>query len=177
MLVCFYSVTIEWMPGTPSKRSVPFRPMTDETWTDADDALRRSASVHPDSPSYSARVFANALRSPIKNSGLLAWLVTPESRASWGNFEKAATLLRSIKNPGIGSNATPAFDAPDVAYVKIMADVTEAFTLDEPSFGTESAIVSLVWRPEHGRWLVHGFGAYSKPTELTRTSPGSAPQY
>ncbi len=151
--------------------------MIDDLWTDADEAMRRSASLHPNSPSFSAKVFANALRSPIRNARILGWLVTPESRVGWGDFEKAAGQLRAIKNPGIGSHASPAFEAPDVAYVKIMADVSQAFTLDEPSFGTESAIVTLVWRPEHARWLVHGFGAYARPDELTRTSPGDAPSY
>lgn len=151
--------------------------MIDDTWTDKDDALRRSASLHPDSPSFSAKVFANALRSPIRNAGLLAWLVAPESRAAWGEFEPAAALLRAMRQPGIGSNAAPAFDAPDVAYVKVMENVAEAFTLDEPIFGTESAVITLVWRPEHGRWLVHGFGHYLRPEELVRSSPGEAPAY
>ena len=39
-----------------------------------------------------------------------------------------------------------------------------------------AAVVTLVWRPEFGQWMVHGLGDHIRPEDLPRTSPNDAPE-
>lgn len=60
-------------------------------------------------------------------------------------------------------------DAPDVCYFKILAGVTESYQVLDDQPVAAAAVLTLVWRPERGQWLVHSIGDYLLPEELPRT--------
>ena len=139
-----------------------------------EDALPHFGLPRPENAALVGLAFVAALLD--ERSEAPEHLVTPESRKHWGDFSAARELLAAIPNRGIGSRANRAFDARDVAYVKILAEVTRAFVIKgEEQVVEVAAVVSLVWRPELGSWLVHAVGDPVHPLEMPRTSPGSAP--
>ena len=109
-------------------------------------------------------------------SNALHNLVTPESLDAWGDFSEAAKGLEAIQNPGFGSRANRAHDASDVAYVKILSNIEQSYEVTEEQVVLAAAVVTLVWRPEFGQWMVHGLGDHIRPEGLPRTSPNDAPE-
>lgn len=101
-------------------------------------------------------------------------MTTPESRPAWGDFKRAAAYVAAIPEPGIGSRAGTAHDAPDVRYVKIMSDVSEGYIVTDEQ-PVEAEVVTLIWRPEFGSWLVHSIGGYEPVDDLPRSARGQAP--
>lgn len=150
--------------------------MTDSNWTPADDAQAAISGYGPEEPLLTALAFLEGLGRELPPEEL-AVTVTPESLDSWGNFSSAKAALDAIGEWGLGSYPEPAQGAADVAYVKLLADVPEAYQATGDVPVTVAAWITLIWRPEHGFWLVHGLGDAIDPARLPRTSPGVAPEY
>ena len=129
-----------------------------------------------DDPVAVGILFLKALRDPGQYSNALHNLVTPESLDAWGDFSEAAKGLEAIQNPGFGSRANRAHDASDVAYVKILSNIEQSYEVTEEQVVLAAAVVTLVWRPEFGQWMVHGLGDHIRPEDLPRTSPNDAPE-
>lgn len=152
--------------------------MTEEQWTDDDDAQFAMAALPPDHPVNIARVFFLGVRDENLAPEILEIIVTPESRRSWGDFSSTRDTIRSLAGAGIGSLAHRAHGADDVVYVNVLTGVSSGFTLTQPT-PVEGMVFTLVWRPEAGHsgmWQIHQFGEYALPENLPRTSPGVAPE-
>jgi hypothetical protein len=116
-------------------------------------------------------LFLDALTDPLTKRDALELLVTPESREMWGDFAEAAATLMHMEAWGASSIAVQAMNAPDVRYVKVIAGVTQQHQLVCDSSAIYSVVLTLVWRPEHGRWMVHAFSAdYISPEHVPRTA-------
>ncbi|MFD1211000.1 hypothetical protein ACFQ36_02955 [Arthrobacter sp. GCM10027362] len=113
-----------------------------------------------------AMAFCHALDDHERYRPALSQLVTPESLPAWGDFSETAGFLRSLENVGYGSQVTPAVGDPDVVYFKILSGVKQSYQALEDQVMDIAAIVTLVWRPEYGRWLVHAIGDYLRPEEV-----------
>ena len=116
-------------------------------------------------PGEVGRMFCQALRHPSENATALRWLVTPESLDLWADFQHEANILDSLGDYGITADAKPAFgDDPDVAYSRLVKDVPEDFQATGAIIG--SWVITLVWRADYGRWMVHHFGDYVLPENV-----------
>jgi hypothetical protein len=151
--------------------------MSDERWTVGDDAAFDLATKGQHHPSFSAMAFMSVMANPEDHADALHSVVTPESIPAWGDFSETAAMLKEIVNWGVGSVPTAAEGAPDVAYVKILRDVTETYQQQGDALVEVPAVLTLIWRPEVGLWLVHGIGLPIPPADLPRTSPGVAPTF
>lgn len=148
--------------------------MSDE-WSIDDDAAAAIAGQGFDHPMSAARAFMAGVSDLDNYRHLLPAVVTPESMVAWGDFTEVAARLDEIGDWGLGSLANPAPGARDVAYAKVVAGVRDTYRVETPEVATE--VITLVWRPEVGHWLVHGFGAALLPEEVPRSSPNVAPEY
>jgi hypothetical protein len=119
------------------------------------------------SPAHYAALFMQALADPSANAEALDSLVTPESRPAWGDFTAAAEALNAIVSPGLQTRGV--CPAPDVAYVGVMSGVTSHMAVLGSDIVPAAAVITLVLRPEHGRWMVHQWGDYAHPDSLPRT--------
>ncbi|WP_448059973.1 hypothetical protein [Cellulomonas hominis] len=145
-------------------------------FTSSEEAEAALPEVAFDDPASVALLFVKALFDPETNAVALDYLVTPESRAAWGDFTEAAQMLAEIEDAGFGSNINRAHDAPDVGYLKILRGVSQSYQVTDGQLVMAAAVVTVVWRPEYERWMVHSIGDYLKPEDVPRTSPGSAPE-
>jgi hypothetical protein len=59
---------------------------------------------------------------------------------------------------------------PDVAYAKILSGVTQSYEVLDEQPVLAAAVITLVWRPDHRRWMVHGIGDYISPEEVPHGS-------
>lgn len=85
--------------------------------------------------------------------------------------------MNAIGDWGIASYPIIPADAPDVAYIKIIAGVTETYQIKSDGFIPVALFLSMVWRPERGFWMTHAMGTnITPPADLPRTSPGLAPR-
>lgn len=115
-------------------------------------------------------MFCNALaEDPVHWNNALRNLTTPESAESWGDFKAASRYLNSIEDMGYTNRVNFALGAPDVAYFKIVGDVRQSYEILDEQPVDCAAILTLVWRPEYGMWMVHDLGDYMKPEDLPRT--------
>lgn len=95
--------------------------------------------------------------------------VTPESRERWGDFAEFFDEIHGLNRPIVATEADHVVDAQDVAYVKLLEHVDGGRHIEIVG------VLTLVWRPEFDRWLVHDFGAQVPARDAPRTSPGEAP--
>ena len=152
-----------------------------DDWSPADDLAFRIEVAGSRHPLRAATKFiaALALADPI-DTGALEAIVTPESRATWGDFTAVRRLIDGIEAPGFASHiprSTP--EDADVAQVFIVTGVTAVTNLEPGDYVDATAVMTLVWRPEVDSWLVHAVGAPVAPDQLghARTAPGSAPDW
>ena len=118
-------------------------------------------------PAKVAYIFFRALLE--RNLDDLLFLVTPESAQRWGRFDEAYKLLRSMKHPSVTSRAEYASGDRHVAYVGVFQ--TPGGTVRSGGEGVLSGqVITLVWRKEHGRWMVHHFGDYELPENVPHRS-------
>jgi hypothetical protein len=108
-----------------------------------------------------ALAFVTALRNYETRRGVLPTLVTPESLPEWGDFWRPARYVRGLGDLAVGKQASRAEGAPDVAYGTVRREGDAA----------PVAIVTLVWRPEYGKWLVHAFGDDPVPANVVPRTP------
>lgn len=125
-----------------------------------------------DDPVSVALLFVRGLGDPVEYRDALDFLVTPESRPAWGDFTAAAGRYAAIQDPGFGSMINLAEGAEDVGYFKILSNVTTSYEVLDDQLIAFAAVITLVWRPEFDRWMVHSIGDYVKPEDLPRTARG-----
>lgn len=152
-------------------------PMSDMEWGPDDEAQAAVAGYGPDEPFFTVQAFVSGLHDDSTPSEVLRSAVTPESVEAWGDFSGVREYLKSLGDWGVGSYPAPAAGAPDVAYVKVLRDVPQTYRQTTDEMLLVPAVLTLVWRPEVGFWLVHSIGEPADPSVLTRTSPGVAPSY
>lgn len=153
-------------------------------WTPADEAAAAIGGYGPEEPLRSALDFMLGLESlsageSIEQTmvGLLS-IVTPESREAWDIFQDSVAAVRAIGDWGMASYPESPNGAPDVAYVKVLDGMPEVTQIRATRILTVAAWLTLVWRPEFGIWMIHGFGGNRVPPPFVpRTSPGVAPRY
>ncbi len=122
-----------------------------------------------------AQLFLAALEDPAGNAETLAQLVTPESAEVWDGFRDVVQALEYLEPWGVGSLPREAPGAPDVRYAKIIPNVSQGMRVDGDQ-STVALFLTLVWRPEYGRWMVAWFGALGPLELLPRSSPGVGPR-
>lgn len=121
-------------------------------------------------PAMVAITFLTALSDREQYLPALFNLTTPESHESWGDFSDAAAALAAIEDWGLGSEPKAAQGAPDVVYASLLSGVVESFQVASDQMIMGAAVITLVWRPEHGGWLVHAMGDYCPPEDVPRTA-------
>lgn len=98
----------------------------------------------------------------------LRLLVTPESRAGFGDFRSARERLASIDRWAVGDCPVPAFQDPEVVYVKLLSGVVVSFRVESEQLVLAAAVITLVWRSQPQRWMVHAFGPPEPPSQVPR---------
>jgi hypothetical protein len=121
-------------------------------------------------PVVVGQLFCQALEDHVEYRTALFNLTTPESHTAWGDFSDVAAQYAAIEEAGFGSQANFAVGAPDVAYFKILSGVDQSYQVLDDQILPFAAVLTLVWRPEQGMWLVHSFGDYLRPEDLPRTA-------
>ncbi|WP_087872366.1 hypothetical protein [Arthrobacter globiformis] len=114
--------------------------------------------------------FLRALHDRARSLDDLHLIVTPESRPLWGSFEIAAALLDSIEDPGMLQEAVYAHGDLDVCYMRVIREAQAHLAQTPPAALDDPLLITLVWRPDHGRWMVHGFGDMVHPDRVPRGS-------
>jgi hypothetical protein len=112
--------------------------------------------------------FFRALHDRARNLDDLHLIVTPESRPLWGAFEIAAALLDSIEDPGMLQEAVYAHGDLEVCYMRVIREAKEHTFITPATIMDDPLLITLVWRPDHGRWMVHGFGDMVHPDRVPR---------
>lgn len=151
--------------------------MTELMWGPDDDAHAAVAGYGPNEPFLSATTFLAGVSDDATTPEELRVIVTPESFAAWGDLSAIRDYLADLGDWGVGSYPNPAPGAPDVAYVKILRDVAQTYQVESDGLVPVAALLTLIWRPEFGLWLVHSIGGVADVSTLPRTSPGVAPAY
>lgn len=151
--------------------------MTDEQWTEADDANLAMHALPNEHPVSLSVGFWNALDDVEQHVETLSYWVTPESRAQWGDFSPLASALAD-DSLSIVSAARQHPGAPDVAYVWLIRE--ESGAKPRMTHGSEDVVIGAVftwiWRPELEGWRLHAVGdQMPSPAALPRTSAGEGP--
>jgi len=152
--------------------------MTDDRWTDADDALLAMHMLPTEHPVALTAAIWEALDDYEANSGALSTWVTPECRDDWGDFSTVSEALASQALALVGTARQRAGEA-DIAFVWLIrkgAPAAPARMSQEDEAVIIGAIFTWVWRPELGGWRLHSVGgAMPEADRLPRTSPNAAP--
>jgi len=146
---------------------------TDDSWrrfTTDEEAAAALPEPSLTDPVSVGIMFVTALEDPIGRRRDLELLITPESANAWGDFTEAAAGLATIEDQGFGSIADEAVGALDVRYFKILRGVPDGYKVLDDQIIDAAAIVTLVWRPEFGQWMVHAMGDYVRPEHVPRTA-------
>lgn len=117
-----------------------------------------------------ARLFCEALMDPGHFRNTLESLVTPGSRAHWGDFSAAARELQQVPVWDVAAVAEPAEEDPEVAYVGIFPTAAAGTTPGSSRPADGATVVTLVWRDQLGAWLVHAFGQPVDPATAGGTA-------
>lgn len=119
-----------------------------------------------DEPISVAMAFLSALDDPVRYRTALVNLTTPESHQAWGDFSEMAQVLSEIEDWGVASMVDEAVGDSDVVYAKVIRGVDQTYEVLEEQVMNVAAIITLVWRPSFGRWMVHAVGDYVKPEDV-----------
>lgn len=124
-------------------------------------------------PASVAFVFFSLITDPsAEDVELLRSLTTPESHPAWGDFAQFIADFSTIPDSGIGNMPTPAIGDSKVVYAKVFSQVEQSYQALEEQVVMTPGVFTLVWRPEFGRWLIHGFGE-PIPPELVPHGDGA----
>lgn len=146
--------------------------VSDDQWTESDDALVAYETVPDDHPVRLSHVFAMALEDPATFRVALQTLVTPESLSAW-DFKSAGGVLDGF---GLLTHPRSPVNSPDVAYVYAVALGDTARLVTKPEAILVERVFCWVWRPELGSWRLHSITQQEPdPDTLPRSSPGTAP--
>lgn len=154
-------------------------PMSDEVWTDEDDAAAFAEGL----PDHHPTKFVDALRTVAcdeRGAKLLPFMVTPESEDQWGGEFQ---VLRDFLEQPHRISTTPLYgiDAPDVAYVRFVKD-SGPWIVEDLDSVEAVAHATLVWRPElpavveGGAWRIHALGDPIDPQYVARSAEGTDPR-
>lgn len=158
--------------------TLPFEDLPPKEWRRPVRDADGEPKLPPEDPMNAAFIgimFCKALRNPVEYQTALTQLVTPESLNDWGDFAAAGELLESIPEVGFGTLTNQAYGAPDVRYFKILSGVGDAYMVVDEQPVMAAALLTMIWRPEHGRWMVHAMGDSLLPEHLPRSAPGQTP--
>ncbi|WP_249644399.1 hypothetical protein [Nocardia sputi] len=108
---------------------------------------------------------------------MLAALVSPETRDSWGDFTEAARDLGAIEDAGFGSLVNRAPGVEDVAYFKILGGVSESYQVTSSRMVEVASIITMVRHPGSERWMVHSMGHAVSPEDVYSQRTGSGAQW
>lgn len=148
--------------------------MTDHpaSWSDEDDALVEYEAL----PDWHPALFVDVFRAGLEQHSpaeLLQAFVTPESRSSWGPFDRA----RDVFAGGLKISMTALYGtgAPDVAYVRLVE--TSDHTNPDIDEVRATMYATLVWRPEiaivpNSSWRIHHLEEAVHPSRVPRSTPG-----
>jgi hypothetical protein len=114
--------------------------------------------------------FLSALSGDKNKVEQLPDLVTPESRASWGKFRRARMTLARIPDWGLLMTGEAAIDDDSVRYHGILANTVTGKVGPDDRIVVAESILTLVWRPEFGRWMVHHMGERIRPECIERNT-------
>jgi hypothetical protein len=131
----------------------------------ADDAIADMGPEGPHNPAFIGALFLNGTTQGWPVADVLT-LVTPESAGSWGDFSGVRDLLTDC---GMTSRVQQAVGDPEVVYVRYVASPAYNMESLEEQLISVRAVATLVWRPEHDRWLVHQVGDYLPPDLVPHT--------
>ena len=112
--------------------------------------------------------FCNALDELPAATSVLGDSVTPESRPSWGDFSVARDMLPSEETRGYASETRFAEGEPRVGYLSIFrgANDTVQNISGQEQMTAARAVLTLVWRADFDRWMVHAIGDYVHPNDV-----------
>lgn len=146
-------------------------------WDVNDDAAAAIANYPPNHPYMVVMGLAAGLANLENDREVLGRIVTPESRPAWGDFTPAVAAFESWGDWGLGSRIQVAEGASDVAYARFFLGIPDTIRATGREELMLAAIVTLVWRPEHDIWMIHGIGPEPlHPDDVPRTSPNNAPR-
>jgi hypothetical protein len=150
--------------------------MSDEAWTERDDALRHFAALPDSHPARQFEAFARRAIDPDYSMTELLKFVTPEMGRRWADFSDVHAWLTSSAF-AIATGALRHVGAEDVAYVLLSLDTGQYH--HPGGIPDEVAHVSYVWRPELGGWRIDALGNPLPPHWLNRSAgaAASAPRY
>jgi hypothetical protein len=144
-------------------------------WTTADPTLYQPPATTRD-PSYVARAFLEGVLGLEESTTHLDPLVTPRSRAAWGDFRRAQRHLQLLPGVALSSKHSRPAGARDVAYVSLFVGVETGYVVPAGTPMLPEAVVTLVWHNDVDSWLVHAAGDAVPPEVLERHSIGQAPE-
>lgn len=124
------------------------------------------AALGPDVPSNPVAVGKRFLDAVTDHAGpqvhVLRELVTPESRATWGDFRRTAQQLAGC---GMTSKAEPAAGTDQIVYVRYVSSPDYSLRSEGEVPIMARAIGTMVYRPDLGGWKVHSVGTERIPPE------------
>lgn len=149
--------------------------MSDEQWTDKDDAQVVFEALAADHPSKVVTAFNDLFHFDELPIQLLEMFVTPEKRADWGDFSGGSQFFLD-QVIAISTRALRPKGTDDVAYIKLVPD-NGVYLAEDPRRDL-IGYVTLVWRPELHGWRIHSIGHPAPPHQLPRTDTDrTAPRY
>ena len=113
--------------------------------------------LDPEGPEAAAVAFISALSQ--LDVRTLRQITSPDS--GWGDFREAHDALEDIPDWGLGTVADFAVGRHDVAYVKILANVTHNMQATDSDVVGAAAILTLVHTGT--QWVPHALGDYWRP--------------
>jgi hypothetical protein len=138
-----------------------------QEWRRIDD--EGEANLPPEdlrNPASVAFMFFNAIEDPGHFRDALHFLTTPESHTAWGDYREVAEAITAIEEPGLGTMPTPAADDDAVVYAKVMSGVVHSYKVLDEQPVLAAGVITLVWRPDFGRRMVHAFGQPLLPEDV-----------
>lgn len=117
-------------------------------------------------PTKVGEIFIEAIKDPVANAVALDMLVTPESRRDWGDFQQAHRWFASIQNLAYGDQPKAAVGDPDVVYMSLHRDEPVSYRNIGEDIRVGPGVITLVWRPQIDRWMVHHVGDYVRPEQV-----------
>lgn len=176
LLSITWHLSRETTPDSPmSLGATNLLSMSEESWSDKDDAMFQMVALPDFEPVKLTGVFCSALTADPPQIGDAHNLVTPESKDTWAKF---SWIVRALQEPGLALSSLPRqhANARDVAFVWVMRDQDEFRIIDRPELVSLALIFTWIWRPDLGGWRLHRVDETDMSLEhLPRTSPDVAP--
>lgn len=166
-----------WLQATrvSSDEADPDRAAIETTRTKSSSLASRPEAIVRD-PHATALTFLYQLEQPARSVRALHALTTPESHDAWGDFSGAAAGVASLGLWELEPKLSRPAGANDVAYAVVREPIDRVGSAAHAPVMSRMAIITMVWRQEQQRWLVHSLGRYVCPEDLPRSTGGVAPR-